>query len=70
MSCQMSVTLNLYLRMMTAEITDFEHHEFNHDPVFTNKYISCFIYTLQLIVKIFESIPSFRSSLKTAYSIV
>ena len=55
-----------------AEITDFEHHEFNHDSVFTTayKHISCFIHTLQLVVKIFESTPSFRSSLQTAYSVV
>ena len=40
--------------------------------VFTIAYkrISCFIHTLQLVVKIFESTPSFRSSLQTAYSIV
>ena len=54
-----------------AKITNFEHHEFNHDSVFTTVYkcIRCFIHALQL-VKIFESTPSFRSSLQTAYSIV
>ena len=55
-----------------TEITDFEYHEFNHDSVFTTAYkrVSCFIHTLQLVVKIFELTPSFRSSLQTAYSIV
>ena len=45
---------------------------FNHDSVFTTAYkrISCFIHTMQLVVKIFESTPSFRSSIQTAYSIV
>ena len=46
-----------------AEITDFEHHEFNHDSVFTTSYkcTGCFIHTLQLVVKIFESAPSVSS---------
>ena len=55
-----------------AEITDYEHHELDHDSVFTTAYkrIGCFIHTLQLVVKIFESAPSFRSSLQTAHSIL
>jgi len=56
----------------TTEITEFEDQELNHDLVFTTSYkcVSCFIHTLQLVVKIFEINPSFKSSLQAAYSIV
>lgn len=33
-------------------------------------WIGCFIYTLQLVVKIFETAPSFKASLHKTHSIV
>jgi len=55
----------------TTEITEFEDQELNHD-LFTKSYkcLSCFIHTPQLVVKIFEINPFFKSSLQAAYSIV
>lgn len=57
---------------VSTEVSEFEENERDHSSVFslTFKRISCFVHTLQLIVKIFEASPSFKSSLKTAYKIV
>ena len=67
-----SLDFNFQEDQMLAEIADFEQQEDDHTRVFNVAYkrTSCFIHTLQLVVKIFEANPSFRSSLKKAYGIV
>ena len=55
----------------STEISNFEQQEDEHTLAFKcYKRISCFIHTLQLVVKIFETAPSFKASLQKAYSIV
>ena len=58
---------------ISSEISNFEQTEIRHNEAFTGmsfKRISCFIHTLQLVVKVFETNPSFRNSLQKAHSIV
>ena len=56
---------------MSNEILNFEQTEENHNEAFMSyKRISCFIHTLQLVVKVFEANPSFKNSLQKAHSVV
>ena len=58
---------------ISSEISNFEQTEIRHNEAFTGmsfKRISCFIHTFQLVVKVFETNPSFRNSLQKAHSIV
>ena len=56
---------------MSNEISNFEQTEENHNEAFMSyKRISCFIHTLQLVVKVFEANPSFKNSLQKAHSVV
>ena len=53
------------------KILNFEQTEENHNEAFMSyKRISCFIHTLQLVVKVFEANPSFKNSLQKAHSVV
>ena len=55
----------------STDIFNFEQQENKHAMAFNSyKRISCFIHTLQLVVKIFETAPSFKASLCKAHSIV
>ena len=58
-----SLDFNFQEDQMLAEIADFEQQEDDHTRVFNVAYkrTSCLIHTLQLVVKIFEANPSFRS---------
>lgn len=48
-------------------IEEFERSELDHHSTFHNyKRVSCFIHTLQLVVKVFEVNPSFSATLKKA----
>ena len=48
------------------EIANFESCEMEHRIAFTGwKRLSCFVHTLQLVVKIFETNPSFAPTLKS-----
>ena len=52
-------------------IEEFERSELDHHSTFHNyKCVSCFIRTLQLVVKVFEVNPSFSATLKKAHCIV
>ena len=52
-------------------IEEFERSELDHHSTFHNyKRVSCFIHTLQLVVKVFEVNPSFSATLKKAHCIV
>lgn len=57
---------------VSKEVSEFEEREHNHSSVFslTFKRVSCFVHTLQLVVKIFEASTSFKSSLRITYKIV
>ena len=50
-----------------VEIADFESCEIDHRIAFTGwKRLSCFVHTLQLVVKVFEINPCFEPTLKKA----
>ena len=58
-------------RTAGLEIANFETCEEDHHRQITGiKRKSCFIHTLQLVVKVFETAPSFKATLKTALTIV
>lgn len=53
------------------EVTNFNECEDDHDRAFIGvKRVSCFIHTLQLVVKVFDTSPAFKPTLQKAYSIV
>ena len=55
----------------STDIFNFEQQENEHAMAFNSyKRISCFIHTLQLVVKIFKTAPSFKVSLSKVHSIV
>ena len=56
---------------ISNEISNFEQTEENHNEALIGyKRLSCFIHTLQLVVKIFEANSSCKNSLQKAHSIV
>ena len=56
---------------ISNEISNFEQTEWHHNEAFIGyKRLSCFIHTLQLVIKIFEANPSCKNSLQKAHSIV
>lgn len=55
----------------SMDISNFEQQENEHTLAFNSyKRIGCFMHTLQLVVKIFETTPLFEASLHKAHSIV
>ena len=58
-------------RSASTDISNFEQREIEHALAFNSyKRIGCFIHALQLVVKIFETAPLFKGSLRKAHSIV
>lgn len=54
-----------------SAVINFDRCENDHHYFFEAwKRTSCFVHTLQLVVKVFESAPAFRSSVKGALDIV
>lgn len=50
----------------SKDISEFEEKERDHNEVISVSFkrLSCFIHTLQLVVKLFETSPAFESTLK------
>uniref|UniRef100_A0A1X7TJT0 Uncharacterized protein n=1 Tax=Amphimedon queenslandica TaxID=400682 RepID=A0A1X7TJT0_AMPQE len=54
-----------------SDVINFGRCENDHHYAFEAwKHTNCFVHTLQLVVKVFESAPAFRSSVKQALDIV